>query len=148
MSFLRKRPATLVELSEKVGRYIDTEEFLKTKGTGLDDDEAVAKQKHKRPDRGPRKKRKLNQQRGDRDQAPMIFTPLSRPIQEVMVAAKAGNLLKKPNKLRAHPRREIGINTVGSTKIMGTISRIVSSSRLPSREGISPSSSRTVDNRD
>ena len=33
-SFHRKRSATLVELSERVGKYIDMEEFLKTKDLG------------------------------------------------------------------------------------------------------------------
>ena len=42
-SFHRKRLATLVELSERVGQYIDIEEFLKTKATGLDDDGAAVK---------------------------------------------------------------------------------------------------------
>ena len=37
-SFHRKRPATLVELSKKVGKYIDTEEFLKTNDLGIADD--------------------------------------------------------------------------------------------------------------
>ena len=37
-SFHRKRPATLVELSERVGKYINTEEFLKTKDMGASDE--------------------------------------------------------------------------------------------------------------
>ena len=37
-SFHNKRPTTLVELSERVGKYIDTEEFLKTKDLGAIED--------------------------------------------------------------------------------------------------------------
>ena len=86
----------MVELSKRVGKYIDTEEFLKTKDSGFADDRPTkAKRKHKSSNKGPGKKSKPNHQRGDRDQAPMTFTPLSWPIQEDMVAAKAQNLLKK-----------------------------------------------------
>ena len=35
----------------------------------------------------------------------MAFTPLSRPIQEVMAIAEAQNLLKKPNKLKSSPEK-------------------------------------------
>ena len=67
-SFHRKRPATLVELSERVGKYIDTEEFLKTKDLGfIDDGAARAKLKQDGFDRGSGKKRKPNQQRGGQD---------------------------------------------------------------------------------
>ena len=37
-SFHRKRPATLVEPSERVGKYIDTKEFLKIEDLGATDD--------------------------------------------------------------------------------------------------------------
>ena len=56
-SFHRNRPATLVELSERVGKYIDVEEFLKTKDSGFADDGAnTIKQKRKGSDRGLGKK--------------------------------------------------------------------------------------------
>ena len=86
----------MVELSERVEKYIDVEEFIKTKDSGLaDDGYARDKWKHEGPNRGSRKNPKSSQQRGKRDQAPMTFTPLSWPIQEDMAAAEAQNLLKK-----------------------------------------------------
>ena len=95
-SFHKKRPAILVELSKRVGRYIDTKEFLKTKDSGFTDVSFTrAKRKCEGSDKGPGKKPKPSQQRGDRDQAPMTFTLLSHTIQEVIVAAKTQNLLKK-----------------------------------------------------
>ena len=64
-SFHRKRPAILVELSKRVGKYINTEEFLKTKDFGIaDDGSARPKQKQDGFDRGSGKKQKPNQQRG------------------------------------------------------------------------------------
>ena len=67
-SFHKRRLATLVELSKRVGKYIDTEEFLKTKDSSFaDDDFTRAKRKHEGSDRGPRKKPKPNQLRGDQD---------------------------------------------------------------------------------
>ena len=61
-SFHRKRPATLVELFERVGKYIDTEEFLKTKDLGTTDEgSARGKRKQDGPDRGPGKKQKPGQ---------------------------------------------------------------------------------------
>ena len=41
---------------ERVSWYIDIEEFLKTKATGLDDDGAVVKWKHEGPSRVSGKK--------------------------------------------------------------------------------------------
>ena len=65
-SFHRKRPATLVELFERVGKYIDTKEFLKTKELGTTDEgSARGKQNQDGPDRGSGKKQKPGQQRGD-----------------------------------------------------------------------------------
>ena len=47
----------LVELSERVSKNIDTEEFLKTKSSGFVDDElGKAKSKHEGPDKGQVKK--------------------------------------------------------------------------------------------
>ena len=61
-SFHRNKPATLVELSERVGKYIDTEEFLRSKSSSFGDDElAKAKRKHEGLDKGQGKKPKLNQ---------------------------------------------------------------------------------------
>ena len=92
----------MVDLLKSVGKYIDAEEFMKTKESGFADDGATrAKRKHESFDRSSGKKRKPNQQMGDRDQAPMTFSPLSRPIQEVMVVAEAQNLLKKWGKLKS-----------------------------------------------
>ena len=48
---------TLVELSERVGKYIDTVEYLKTKDSGFADDcSTMAKRKCKGSDRGLGKK--------------------------------------------------------------------------------------------
>ena len=70
-----------MELSERVGKYIDTEEFLKTKDSGATDEgSAKGKRKQDGPDRGPGKKQKPSQHRGGKDQIPAGFTPLSRPI--------------------------------------------------------------------
>ena len=80
--FHRKRPATLVELSKRVGKYIDTEEFLKTKDLdATDEGSARGKRKQDGPERGSGKKQKPGQQRGGQDQIPAAFTPLSQPIQ-------------------------------------------------------------------
>ena len=35
----------------------------------------------------------------------MTFTPLTWPIHEIMVAAKAQNLLKKPSKMKSPPKK-------------------------------------------
>ena len=68
MSFYRKRPAALVELSERVGKYINIEEFLKTKDLGITDDGSTrAKWKQDCFDSGSGKKQKPNQQRGGQD---------------------------------------------------------------------------------
>ena len=40
-SFHKNRPATLIELFERVGKYIDIKEFLKSKGSGFGDDEST-----------------------------------------------------------------------------------------------------------
>ena len=40
-SFYQNRPTTLVELSERVGKYIDTEEFLKIKSSGFTAEESL-----------------------------------------------------------------------------------------------------------
>ena len=46
-SFHRNWLVTLIELFERVGKYIDTEEFLKSKGSGfVDNESAKAKRKH------------------------------------------------------------------------------------------------------
>ena len=47
MSFYRNRLVTLIELFERVRKYIDTKEFLKSKSSGfMDDESAKAKRKH------------------------------------------------------------------------------------------------------
>ena len=52
----------MVELSEKVGKYIDIEEFLKIKDlVATDEGSARGKRKQDEPDRGPEKKQKLYQ---------------------------------------------------------------------------------------
>ena len=67
-SFHRNRPATLIELSERVGKYIDIEEFPKSKSSGFGDDEsAKAKKKYKGPDRSRGKKPKQSQPEVARD---------------------------------------------------------------------------------
>ena len=49
-SFHRNRSATLIELSERVGKCIDTEEFLKSKSSGFGDNKpAKAKKKDESP---------------------------------------------------------------------------------------------------
>ena len=61
-SFHSKRLATLVELSERVEKYIDVEEFLKTTDSSLADDGYTrAKQKCKGLNTGPKKKPKSSQ---------------------------------------------------------------------------------------
>ena len=46
----------MIELSERVGKYIDTEELLKSKGSDfVDDKSAKAKRNHKGPDRNYKK---------------------------------------------------------------------------------------------
>ena len=40
-SFHKNRPATLIELSKRVGKYINTEEFLKSKISGFGDDKPI-----------------------------------------------------------------------------------------------------------
>ena len=57
-------------------------------------------------ERGLEKKQKPGQQRGGQDQVPAAFTPLSRPILEVMAAAEARNLLKQPNKLKSPLKKQ------------------------------------------
>ena len=100
--FHRNGPATLIELSERVGKYIYTEEFLKSKSSGfVDDKSAKAKRKHKGLDKSWGKKLKQSQQKIIRDQIPMTFILLTQPIQEVMVDAEAQSLLKKPGKLKS-----------------------------------------------
>ena len=57
--FHRNRPATLIELFERVRKYIDTEEFLKSKGSGfMDNESAKTKRKQEGPDRSRGKKPK------------------------------------------------------------------------------------------
>ena len=57
VSFHQNRSATLVELSERVGKYIDTEEFLKSKSPGFMDGELFkAKRKHIDKSRGKKLK--------------------------------------------------------------------------------------------
>ena len=96
----------MVKLSERVGKYIDTEEFLKSKSSGFADDESTkAKWKHEDFEKGLGKKQKQDQQKTARDPAPMALAPLSRPIQEVMVAAEAQNLIRKPDKMKSPPKK-------------------------------------------
>ena len=105
-SFHRKRPATLVELSERVEKYIDTEEFLKTKDLNASDEGPTwGKRRHDGPHRGTGKKQKPGQQRGCQNQVPMALTLLSRSISEVMAATEAHNLLKQLNKMKSPPEK-------------------------------------------
>ena len=100
--FHRNRLVTLIELSERVGKYIDTKEFLKSKGLGFVDNESTkAKRKYKGLDRNRGKKPKQGQLEITRDQILVTFTPLTRPIQEIMVVAEAQNLLKKRGKMKS-----------------------------------------------
>ena len=73
----------MIELSERVRKYIDTEEFLKSKGSGFEDNESdKAKRKYEHPDRNRGKKPKQGQSEIAWDQIPVTFTPLTRPIQK------------------------------------------------------------------
>ena len=91
---------------DKVDKYIDTEEFLKSKSSSFGDDEPTkAKRKYEDPDRNWGKKPKQGQPKIAQDQIPVTFTPLTRPIQEIMVAAKVQNLLKKPGKMKSPPEK-------------------------------------------
>ena len=95
-----------MELSERVGKYIDTEEFLKTKDLGASDEgTAWGKRKQDVPDRRTGKRQKPGQREGGHGQVPVTLTPLSRPISEVMAAAEAQNLLKRPNKMKSPPEK-------------------------------------------
>ena len=97
----------MVELSERVDKYIDIEEFLKMKDPGFVDDESLrAKWKYKGFEKGSGKKPRQNQQKGSRDQAPMAFTPLFCPIQKVINVVESQNLLKKPAKLKSPPEKK------------------------------------------
>ena len=50
VSFHRNRLATLIEPSQKVGKYINTEEFLKSESLGfVDNESAKGKRKHEGP---------------------------------------------------------------------------------------------------
>ena len=96
--------ATPVELSERVGKYIDTEEFLRSKNSGFADSEpGKGKRKQEGPDRGQVKKSKQGRSEVGKEKAPMPFTPLTRPIHEVMVAAERQNLLRAPIKMKGPP---------------------------------------------
>ena len=91
-----------VELSERVGKYIDTEEFLKTKDLGTPEEGTTrGKWRQEVPDRRSGKRQKPGQQGGGQERVPVTLTPLSRPISEVMAAAEAQNLLKRPNKMKS-----------------------------------------------
>ena len=89
-SFHRNRSATLIELFKRVGKYIDTEDFLKSKSSGFGDDEpAKANKKYEGPDRNRGKKPKQGQLEIAQDQISVTFTPLTSSIQEIMVEAEA-----------------------------------------------------------
>ena len=66
----------MVELSERVGKYIDTEEFLRSKNSSFVDSESGrGKRKQKGSDRGQAKKSKQGQAEPGRDKARMAFIP-------------------------------------------------------------------------
>ena len=95
-----------MELFERVGKYIDTEEFLKTKDLGTPEEGPTrGKRRQDGLDRGPGKKQKPGQQRDGQGQVPTAPTPLSGPILEVIAAAKAQNLLKWLNKMKSPPEK-------------------------------------------
>ena len=80
-SFHTNSPSMLVNLLKRVGKYIDTEEFLKSKSSGFGDYESTkAKRKHESSERGSGKKQKQDQQKTAGDPALIAFMPLSRPI--------------------------------------------------------------------
>ena len=80
-SFHRNRPATLVELSERVGKYIDIEEFLRSKNPGFADGESSkGKRKQEGYDKGQTKRSKPGRSEIGGEKAPVAFTPLTRPI--------------------------------------------------------------------
>ena len=62
--FVEKGQPRWFELSERVGKYIHTEEFLKKKDLGFADDESIrAKRKRKGSEKGPRKKPRQTSER-------------------------------------------------------------------------------------
>ena len=85
----------MVELSERVGKYIDTMKFLRSKNSGFGDNElGRGKRKQEGPDRGQEKKSKQGRSETSKEKALMAFTPLTWLIHEIMVAAERQNLLK------------------------------------------------------
>ena len=75
-SFHRNRPATLIELSEGVGKYIDTEKFLRSKSLGFADGESgKGKRKQEGSDKGQTKRSKPGRSEIGREKAPVAFTP-------------------------------------------------------------------------
>ena len=89
----------MVELSERVSKHIDTEEFLRSKNLGFADNESGrGKRKQEGPDKGQAKKSKLGRSEAGRERAPIAFTPLTWPIHEITVAAERQNLLRAPPK--------------------------------------------------
>ena len=71
----------MIELAEKVGKYVDTEEFLKIKNFDqVDEGSCKSKQKQDVPKKDIGKRPRKGQQKRIRDPLLTTFTPLSRPI--------------------------------------------------------------------
>ena len=71
----------------------------------------------------------------------MTFTPLTRPIQEIIVVAEAQNLLKKPGKIKSLPEKrnrdkyyeyhkDHGHNTEDCFKLKIAIEMLIEASNL------------------
>ena len=71
----------------------------------MDDESAKAKRKHKGLDRNRGKNPKQGQLEIAQDQISMTFTQLTRPIQEIIVAVEAQNLLKRLGKMKSPPKK-------------------------------------------
>ena len=75
------QPKTLLELTESVRKYVDTEEFLKSKNSNqVDVRSSRSKRKQDDPEKDTGKKSKRSPQIDGREQVPTTFTPLYQSI--------------------------------------------------------------------
>ena len=93
---------TLVELAKRVRKYVDIEEFLKTKNSNRPNEGSSRnKQKQEILKNDAGKRTSKAQQKGGRDLFLTTFTPLSLPIQEVMAATEIGRASCRERVFRA-----------------------------------------------
>ena len=83
-SFHKNWSKTLVNLAERVEKYVDTKEFLKNKNFHqIDEGFSKSKQKEDILEKDTSKR----PQKGGQDPLPTTFTPLSWPTQKVIAAS-------------------------------------------------------------